>query len=119
MIEELKGSLSRSNITLENYLKSINKNEEQLKEELTPGASARAKGKIVLQEIAKKEEIKIEEADLDKEIGHLAEHAEKEFDDFKKNIRPEQIGYLQDYLYRKKALDLLVANADIKEENNV
>jgi len=53
---------------LEEYLESINKTEEQIREELRPVAAKRTVWSLVLGEIAEKEKIKVEKPEIDAEI---------------------------------------------------
>jgi len=53
---------------LEEYLKSINKTEEEIREELRPAAAKRTVWSLVLGEIAEQEKIKVDKADIDAEI---------------------------------------------------
>lgn len=54
---------------LDEYLKSIGKTEEEMREELRPSAAKRTVWSLVLGEIADKEKIKVEESDIDTEIA--------------------------------------------------
>lgn len=57
MFAQMQDDLERSNLKMEDYLTHIKKTEEDLKTEWTPAAEKRAKLQLVLNEIAKKEEI--------------------------------------------------------------
>ena len=56
---------------LDKYLQSINKSPEQLREELRPSAVKSLKQSLVLTEVATKEDIKVDEADLTAEINNM------------------------------------------------
>jgi len=58
---------------LEEYLESINKTEEEIREELRPIAAKRTVWSLVLGEIARKEKIKVEKAEIDAEIERTVE----------------------------------------------
>ncbi|NQU17819.1 MAG: trigger factor [Candidatus Saganbacteria bacterium] len=115
MMDELKTSLARSNITPENYLKSIGKTEEDLISEFIQPATSRVKGKIVLKAIAEKENIEVEDKDLDEEIAPMAQQEKKSVEEYKKLLRENSLMYIKDYLKRRKALDFLQEHAKIKE----
>lgn len=57
MFAQMQEDLERSDLKMEDYLKHIKKTEEELKKEWTPSAEKRAKLQLILNEIAKKEEI--------------------------------------------------------------
>lgn len=57
MFAQMQDDLERSNLKMEDYLTHIKKTKEDLKKEWTPAAEKRAKLQLILNEIAKKEEI--------------------------------------------------------------
>jgi len=116
MIDELKTSLARSNLTLEAYLHGIKKNEDELKEELKPPATQRAKSKVVLKKIAEAENIVVAPQDIDQEIRLMAQSSDKSEEEYKRELGEGGLHYIKDYLLRRKALDFVVENAQIKEE---
>jgi trigger factor len=56
---------------LDQYLQSIQKTPEQLREEMRPPASKSIKQSLVLTEVARTENVQIEKADLEKEIQNM------------------------------------------------
>jgi len=60
---------------LEEYLKSINKTEEEIREELRPLATKQATWSLVLGEIAEKEKIKVNKPEIDAEIKNISKGA--------------------------------------------
>lgn len=113
ILEELKTSLARSNLTLEGYMNALKKTEEDLRGEFRQSALTRVKGKVVLKAIAQAEKLDPTEEETDHEIKHMAQDAGKEFDEFKKSLRDSATDYIKDYLARRKALDFLVEHAKI------
>lgn len=116
MLDELKTSLARSNLTLDDYLKSIRKTDEEIRSELKTPASQRAKGKVVLKKIAEAEKITVTPTDLDGEIRMLAKSIGKGEEEYKNSLGEGGLHYILDYLLRRKALDFLVTNAQINKE---
>jgi len=116
LLEELKGSLSRSNLTLEAYLKGVNKKEEDLLKEFEKPATARAMGKVVLKEVAKQEELTVTPDEFEKEVEIIARSAGKDPKEYKKSLHEGGRMYIEDYILRRKALDLIIEQAKIKEE---
>jgi len=58
---------------LEEYLESIHKTEEEIREELSPVAAKRTVWSLVLGEIAEKEKIKVKKSEIDAEIERTVE----------------------------------------------
>ncbi|MCX5725745.1 MAG: trigger factor [Candidatus Saganbacteria bacterium] len=114
MVDELRHSLLREKLTLDDYLKSVKKNEEKLREELKGGATKRVLAKITLRAVSEKENIKVEEEDLGIEIAALAKEEGGEAGEFKEKIGESGKEYIKDYLLRRKALDFLVTKAKIR-----
>jgi FKBP-type peptidyl-prolyl cis-trans isomerase (trigger factor) len=116
MLDELRASLTQSNLTLEDYLLAIKKDEKVMRNELRNAAEVRIKGKIVLLAIARAEKIKVETAEMDAEFTHLSGHSGETVDQMRQRLGQEGLKYIEDYLLRQKALDFLLAKAKITEE---
>ncbi len=114
MVEELKTSLAQSNLTLDGYLKSLKKTEEEMRKELKTPASSRAKGKVVLRKIGEAEKITVAPHDLDTEVALMAANMGKSTEEYKKSMGEGGISYVNEYLLRRKALDFLVSQAQIE-----
>jgi trigger factor len=116
LLEELKGSLSRSNLTLEAYLKGVKKSEEELLKEFEKPATARAKGKVVLKEVAEQEKLSVTPQEFEKEVEIIAQSAGKDPKQYKKSLHEGGRTYIEDYILRRKALDLIIEQAKITEK---
>ncbi len=73
MFAQMNEDLERSNLKMDDYLKHIKKTKEDLAAEWTPAAEKRAKLQLVLNEIAKKEEVKPDQAQLDAQVKQLTD----------------------------------------------
>lgn len=73
MFSQMREDLERANLRMDDYLAHIKKTEEDLKKEWTPAAEKRAKLQLVLNEIAKKETITPDKAQLEEQVGQLME----------------------------------------------
>lgn len=81
-------------------------------------ATRRVRGSLILEEIIKQENITVSEEELDEEIKRIAAHHNQHPANLKKSLKEK--GTLEDLrseLLKKKALDFLVAHANITEEN--
>jgi len=70
-LEHLKQDLARNGTPFEGYLAMQGKTEESLHDELWPESEKRLRSSMLLQEIAKKEEIEVSDEDLDAEVEKL------------------------------------------------
>lgn len=73
MFAQMNEDLERSNLKMDDYLKHINKTQDDLKKDWTPAADKRAKLQLVLNEIAKKEDVKPDQTQLDAQVAQLLE----------------------------------------------
>ena len=73
MLEQYKQTLSMQGISLEQFYQFTNSNEEALKQEMHPEAEKRVKLRLMLEEIAKKENIEVTEEEAKEESKKLAD----------------------------------------------
>ena len=105
MLDELKISLSQSSLRLEDYLKGAKKEEKLLREEMRKSAGIRIKGKIVLKAVAEAEKMEVSTEEIEAEIKSMQIEGKMEESGRK---------YIEEYLLRRKALDLILDKASIK-----
>ena len=73
MFAQMEQDLTRANLKIDDYLGHIKKSREDLVKEWTPAAEKRAKLQLVLNAIAKKEEIKADPSLVDHQVSALLE----------------------------------------------
>jgi len=73
MLDELRVRLAEQGIGYEDYLRATDRDEAKVLEEFRPDAEKRVKVLLVLSEIADKESIEIDEAELEEELVHSRE----------------------------------------------
>lgn len=73
MFAQMESDLTRANLQMDDYLTHIKKTKDDLKKEWTPAAEKRAKLQLVLNEIAKKDDIKPNQGELDAQVDQLLE----------------------------------------------
>ncbi len=74
MFSQMEEDIQRAGLKIDDYLSHVKKTREDLKTEWTPAAEKRARLQLVLNEIAKKENITPDEEALNAEVKHLLEH---------------------------------------------
>jgi trigger factor len=117
MIHNLEGRLSSQGITLENYLKFANTTMEDLKEKMQPDAVWTAKMNLVMETIAKAEDIKATDEEIKEETEKIAKYYNKDLDEFQKMIENQgQIDFIIDQIVREKTLQFLADSAKINED---
>jgi len=73
MFAQMEEDLTRAQLKMDDYLAHMKKTKEDLVKEWTPGAQKRAKLQLILNEIAKKENIVPDPSIVDHEVSHLLE----------------------------------------------
>lgn len=74
MFDQFGHDLKRAGTNVSEYLAKIKKDEKILREEWKKDAKTRVKFELILDKIAKVENIKATEEEVEKEVGHLVEH---------------------------------------------
>lgn len=80
-VREWSGGSSQG---IEEYLTSLNKTEEELREELYPLAVKRVTSSLVVGKVAEEEKIEVDDAEIDTEIENLTSSAGERKDEIKK-----------------------------------
>lgn len=120
LLGELDQYLRYQGLTLENYVKLAGKTMEELREEKKEEAEKRTKANLVLDAIVKKEGITVEDSEIDAKIAELAESYHDQPDRIKEIFEKQgRMPLLKEELRIRKAIDLLVQEAKIKETEKV
>jgi trigger factor len=73
--QQINERLERDKITIEQYLEEVGKTREQLEQEIAAGADVRIRNSLVLSEVAKADEITVDDSDVDAILTERAERA--------------------------------------------
>ncbi len=87
----LNQRFQRDNQRLEEYLRSINKTEEELREEVRPSAIKRVTRSLVLSKIAEEEKIEVNDSEIDTEIENMTKSATGNKDELLKVLNTPQV----------------------------
>lgn len=94
---------------LEAYLKSINKTEEQLHEELHPLAAKRVTRSLVLGKVAEEEKAEVGESEVDAEIENMLKNTTAEKEELQKALNNQQSREsIKQILITRKTINRLV-----------
>lgn len=114
-IGEFEYRLSMQGLNLESYLQITNSTVDALKDQLRPMASNRVRGDLVLEAIAKAEDIQVTDEDIDTELEKMAKsYKEEDKERFIKNMKKGNLDFLKTSITNQKVIELLVANAKFK-----
>jgi len=110
-LEELK----KRQLTLDDYLKHLGKNLEELRGEFAEDAREALRANLVIYEVVEKEAIKVEDSDVDEEVKSMADARNVPVESVKAYLdSTDGLTNIRYRLLRKKVLDFLVAASNIK-----
>lgn len=107
MIHELKHQVESQGMKFDEYLKNIKKSMADMKLDLTKNALQRIKVAILLKEVAKKEEVKVDEKELDLELDKIAEQYKENEESRKRVYSPQYREYVSHQMTNRKTIDLI------------
>jgi len=105
----LNQRFQRGNQELEEYLRNINKTEEELHEELHPLATKRVTRSLVLGKVAEEEKIEVSESEIDAEIENMTKNATENRDELERVLNtPQSRQSIEQILITRKTVQRLV-----------
>ena len=110
-LRDFSMQLQYQGITLEQYAQYTGVTLDAMKAQIRPGAEKQVKTSLVLEKIAKVEDIKVTDKDVEKEIEKMAEQSKMSVEDVKKYVNVEGI---KESKLIEKTVDFIVKNADVK-----
>jgi len=113
MIKDFDWRLSMQGANLDSYLKYTNSDMGKVRQMFNEQAEKAVKTQLVIEEIGKKENITPEQEDIDAHIAKLAEAYNQEVEEFKKQLKDEDIKYLTDEVKVDKTIAFLMENAKV------
>lgn len=94
---------------LDDYLKSTNKTEEEVREELRPLATKRVTQSLAMGKLAEEEKIEVDDSEIDVEIDNILETAAENKDELQKSLNtPQARESLKQSLIGRKTVQRLV-----------
>lgn len=119
LLNEQSRRLQMNGVGLDDYLKSINKTEEQLREEMGPVATKRVTRSLILGKVAEEEKTEVNDTEINDEIESMMKSAAEKID--KDELReflntPHSRESIKDLLITRKTLQNLVEIAKNQEK---
>ena len=116
MLREMEMRMMYQGIRFEDYLKYTGQTLDQVRENYKPEAANRVKTQLVLEAVAKAENIVPTDEDVDEAIADQAKRVNRDVEEFKDSLSEQQKEYLKETAGIKKVIDFLKANAVITEK---
>lgn len=109
LLNQQSRNLQMGGKDLEQYLRSINKTEEELREELRPLATKRVTRSLVLGKVAEEEKIEVSNSEIDEEIENMTKTAAENKDELQKFLNtPQSKESIKQLLITRKTIQRLV-----------
>jgi len=117
LLDEQSRRFQMQGRNLEEYLKSINKTEEQAHQELHPLATKRVTQSLVLGKIAEEEKVEVSESEIDAEIENMLKGVTEKKEELQKVLNtPRSRESIKQILMTRKTVNLM---AEIAKGSNV
>ncbi|HET6894015.1 MAG TPA: trigger factor [Candidatus Baltobacteraceae bacterium] len=114
MVSDGAGMAARMGMSFDDYLKAVGKTEDDLRKEYREDAERRVKGTLILEAIAKTENITATPADIQQELQALARQYGQPVDRIRQALGNNVLS-LMDGIVRNKTVEFLVEHAKAQE----
>ena len=113
MVQDMARRMQSRGLSLDMYLKYTGMTVEQMKEQARPDAEKRIRTRLVLEAVAKAENIQISDEKVDEEVAKMAEAYKMEVEKLKSYMSESDVKQMKEDLAVQQAVDLLVAEAKL------
>lgn len=110
MVNEFAQRLAQSGLSMEQYMQFSGLTLDKLKEQVRPEAETRIKSSLVLEQIAKEENIEVTDAEVDAEVEKMAAQYGMEADKLKEYMGDSEKESMKRDLAVTKAVELIMEN---------
>jgi trigger factor len=118
ILDNQASRLQMQGLTMEMYLKTIDKTEEEIHEEARPVAEQRVSRGLVLGRLAEEEKIEVSDADVDAEVARMLDSASEGQRETLEQVfsTEENRESIRDTLFSRKTIDRIVEIAQSSED---
>lgn len=110
MVYEFEYRLQYQGLNINDYYKYTNSTRDQLKSQYVEQAKKSVLMRLVMESIIKAEKIEATDEEVDSKLRDFAKGANKDFEEYKKNVVPQQMNYIKNQIVTDKLLAFLKAN---------
>ena len=111
MLDEFAQRMQQQGLTLDQYMQFTGMTADKMMDELRPQAEKRIKTRLVLEAIAKAENIEITDEKFDEEIAKMAEAYQMEADKLKSFMGDKEKEQMKQDMAVQEAITFVVDNA--------
>lgn len=113
MLMELNYQLQYQGLQLEQLLQMTGRSIEELRDEKREEATKLVKSSLILEAIAKTENVEVAEEEVEAEVAKMAQMYNMEVEKIKASMRPTDLEDIKGQLKMRKTIDLLVDSAKL------
>ena len=114
MIDEFAQRIQMQGLTMEQYLKFTGASYERMLEQVKPQAEKRIKSRLVLEAVAKAENIEASEEEYEEELKAMAEVYQMEVDKVKEMLPEKSMAQMKEDIAVRKAAEFVVEQSEDK-----
>jgi trigger factor len=111
IVNDFAQRMQYQGLTMEQYLQYTGTTAEKMLEQVRPQAEERIKSRLVLEEVAKAENIEVSDDEVNAELQKMADQYQMEVEKVKEILGENQIKTLREDLAVQKAAEFIVENA--------
>lgn len=116
MIRELQHDIGQQGLLFDDYLQHIDKTEDDLRSDFRDKAEARLKAALAIREVAVAEDVKVDKAELDKELEEMKKAYESMPEMVAQIEAPQHIERLENMMIHRKLFETLEAYTGGKKQ---
>ncbi len=116
MVQEFAGRITQQGLTMEQYMQFSGTTVDKMKEQVRPEALQRIQNGLVLEQIAKEENIEVTDEDMEAEIGKIAASYGMPAEKLKEFMSENDEESVRKDLTVRKAIELVIENAIIQDK---
>ena len=113
MMRDMEQRMSYQGLKMEQYLKMLNKSEEEFKKEYEPQAINAIKSRLAIEAVIKAEKIEATDDEIKEKLEEMAKNYGKDAKELQDNENIKN--YIKQGIENEKAMDFLVANSKEKK----
>ena len=113
ILKEIDGRLAYQGLNLEQYLKMINKTEDDMRKEYEAQAAESVKTRLVLEAIVKEEKLEATDKDIEAKVKEMAANYGRNEDELLNNENLKE--YLKNNITSEKAIQFIIDNAKVSD----
>lgn len=114
MLYDFDHQLRNQGLDLENYLKLTGTEMDDLKGQMKPDAEKRVKNGLVIDAVAKAENIEVSDEEMEKELKDMADSYKMEVEKIKSTLRESDLEYIKDTVVARKTVEFMKENAKLQ-----